>query len=115
MIFLLRVFHITSVEEQGLGHSTLQRHEQGSCGPAIGFENFRMADVWKSGRSLKEGFIVGGILLGYLASYALVDAVGGWRYIYALPLLPAGVLLAGMVRSTSHYVIGIGSLRDEQW
>eukprot|EP00884_Botryococcus_braunii_P016785 jgi/Botrbrau1/3790/Bobra.0183s0023.2 len=47
--------------------------------------------------SLKEGFIVGGILLGYLASYLLVDAVSGWRYIYALPIIPAGVLLAGMV------------------
>jgi len=31
--------------------------------------------------SLKEGFIVGGILLGYLAGSVFVETEGGWRYI----------------------------------
>lgn len=50
-------------------------------------------------RSLKEGLIVVGILLGYLASSQFIDSVGGWRYMYGLSLLPAILLGAGMVSS----------------
>jgi MFS family permease len=53
--------------------------------------------LWRL-RSLKEMFIVGGILLGYLTSYLFVDNVGGWRLMYGLAAGPAVILLAGMVR-----------------
>ena len=43
--------------------------------------------------SLKEGFIVGGILAGFVASAALVDSDGGWRVIWGAAALP-GLLLA---------------------
>eukprot|EP01023_Acetabularia_acetabulum_P013149 TRINITY_DN16287_c0_g1_i2.p1 TRINITY_DN16287_c0_g1~~TRINITY_DN16287_c0_g1_i2.p1 ORF type:complete len:556 (-),score=93.06 TRINITY_DN16287_c0_g1_i2:290-1795(-) len=46
--------------------------------------------------SLKEGFIVGGILLGYLASYLLIQTVGGWRYMFGAALIPAIALAIGM-------------------
>lgn len=46
--------------------------------------------------SLKEGFIVGGILSGYLAGAAFVDTVGGWRDMYALAGPVALVVGAGM-------------------
>jgi Sugar (and other) transporter len=49
--------------------------------------------------SLKEAFIVGGILLGYLASYVWVDEVGGWRLMYGSAALPALALGLGMVRA----------------
>lgn len=47
--------------------------------------------------SCKEGFIVGGILLGYLASALWVGETGGWRYMYGAALLPALLVFAGMV------------------
>ncbi|GAB4813293.1 hypothetical protein N2152v2_000339 [Parachlorella kessleri] len=47
--------------------------------------------------SLKEAFIVGGILAGYAASYLFVEVDGGWRYMYGLAALPAALLGAGMV------------------
>lgn len=45
--------------------------------------------------SLKEGFIVGGILLGYLACEGLITSDGAWRQLSleATPLI--GILLAG--------------------
>jgi sugar porter (SP) family MFS transporter len=45
--------------------------------------------------SLKEGFIVGGILLGYLASEGVISTDGGWRQLFleSTPLI--AVLLAG--------------------
>jgi sugar porter (SP) family MFS transporter len=46
--------------------------------------------------SLKEAFIVGGILLGYGVSYANADVVGGWRYIYGDAIPVAMVLVTGM-------------------
>ncbi|KAK9819163.1 hypothetical protein WJX81_007550 [Elliptochloris bilobata] len=46
--------------------------------------------------SLKECFVVVGILLGYLASYKYAEQVGGWRAMYGLALPPALALLAGM-------------------
>lgn len=46
--------------------------------------------------SLKEGFIVGGILLGYLASALWVSDTGGWRNMYGVALFPAITVLAGM-------------------
>eukprot|EP00967_Tisochrysis_lutea_P158052 scaffold322159_cov18-Tisochrysis_lutea.AAC.2 len=42
--------------------------------------------------SCKEGAIVGGILLGYLVSYLVVDDVGGWRYILGTEL-PLALIL----------------------
>ena len=47
--------------------------------------------------SLKECLIVVGILSGYLASYLLIDTVGGWRTMYGLSFFPAVGLLLGMV------------------
>lgn len=46
--------------------------------------------------SLKEAFIVGGILGGYLVSYLAVDAIGGWRWMYGAAMPLAGVLALGM-------------------
>ncbi|KAI3424105.1 hypothetical protein D9Q98_009466 [Chlorella vulgaris] len=46
--------------------------------------------------SLKEAFIVGGILAGYAASYVYIEQLGGWRWMYGLAALPAVVLAAGM-------------------
>jgi len=48
--------------------------------------------------SLKECFIVGGILAGYLVSYLAVDVVGGWRWMYGSAAPMAIVLAVGMVR-----------------
>lgn len=47
--------------------------------------------------SLKEAFIVGGILLGYLASYFLVDITGGWRGMYGLAVPLTLTLFGGAV------------------
>ena len=38
---------------------------------------------------------MGGILAGYVASYAWVDAAGGWRLIYGAAALPAAALALG--------------------
>ena len=46
--------------------------------------------------SLKEGFIVGGILLGYLGSYAIVGQEGGWRTLLSSSSLVAAALAVGM-------------------
>lgn len=46
--------------------------------------------------SMKEAFIVGGILLGYLVSYLEIDSVGGWRAIYGVGLPLSLLLMAGM-------------------
>jgi len=46
--------------------------------------------------SMKEGFIVGGILLGYLVSYLVINSVGGWRSIYGLGVPLSVLLMAGM-------------------
>jgi hypothetical protein len=47
--------------------------------------------------SLKEAFIVGGILGGYAVSSLVVGEVGGWRTMYGASAPIAGVLAAGMV------------------
>eukprot|EP01025_Chloroclados_australasicus_P047820 TRINITY_DN5395_c2_g1_i1.p1 TRINITY_DN5395_c2_g1~~TRINITY_DN5395_c2_g1_i1.p1 ORF type:complete len:594 (-),score=43.00 TRINITY_DN5395_c2_g1_i1:306-2018(-) len=46
--------------------------------------------------SLKEGFIVGGILLGYFGSYLLIEVVGGWRYMFGAAGVAAFLLGIGM-------------------
>lgn len=46
--------------------------------------------------SLKEAFIVGGILLGFLASSVLISDEGGWRVILALGALPALATAVGV-------------------
>jgi sugar porter (SP) family MFS transporter len=46
--------------------------------------------------SLKEAFIVGGILAGYAIGYLFVEEVGGWRFMYGAGAPLAGVLAAGM-------------------
>jgi sugar porter (SP) family MFS transporter len=47
--------------------------------------------------SLKEAFIVGGILLGYLGGYFEIGEVGGWRWMYGLSAPAAVVMAAGML------------------
>ncbi|GMH43402.1 hypothetical protein BSKO_11324 [Bryopsis sp. KO-2023] len=47
--------------------------------------------------SLKEAFIVGGILLGYLGSYFLVDASAGWRGMYGIAIPIAVAFGIGML------------------
>ena len=51
--------------------------------------------------SMKEVFIVGGILLGYVSSYLFVDDVGGWRSIYGFAAPLAVLLGLGMVSGTN--------------
>uniref|UniRef100_A0A0D6R4K2 Major facilitator superfamily (MFS) profile domain-containing protein n=1 Tax=Araucaria cunninghamii TaxID=56994 RepID=A0A0D6R4K2_ARACU len=46
--------------------------------------------------SLKEFFIVIGMLLGYLVSSLAVDAVGGWRYMYGASIPLAIIMGLGM-------------------
>ncbi|WCJ20472.1 Major facilitator superfamily protein [Euphorbia peplus] len=46
--------------------------------------------------SLKELFIVLGILLGYLVGSFQIDAVGGWRYMYGLSVPVAFLMGLGM-------------------
>ncbi|KAL4515024.1 hypothetical protein Ndes2526B_g03660 [Nannochloris sp. 'desiccata'] len=46
--------------------------------------------------SLKEAFIVGGILAGYAIGYVFVEKVGGWRFMYGAGAPLAGILAAGM-------------------
>ena len=50
--------------------------------------------------SLKEGFIVGGILAGFLASAAAVDGDGGWRLIWGGAALPGLLLAVGALSVT---------------
>ena len=50
--------------------------------------------------SLKEGFIVGGILAGFLASAAGVDGDGGWRLIWGAAALPGLALAVGALVAT---------------
>lgn len=45
--------------------------------------------------SLKEGFIVGGILIGYLASEGVMTADGGWRQLFLESTPVIALLLAG--------------------
>ncbi|KAF3334597.1 D-xylose-proton symporter-like 3 [Carex littledalei] len=47
--------------------------------------------------SLKELFIVLGILLGYLVGSLEINTVGGWRYMYGLSAPVAVVMLIGML------------------
>ena len=49
--------------------------------------------------SVKEAFIVGGILLGYLTSFLFIDHVGGWRSMYGAAAPIALALGLGMVGS----------------
>lgn len=46
--------------------------------------------------SLKEFFIVLGMLLGYLVSSLAVDAIGGWRYMYGASIPLALIMTIGM-------------------
>ena len=48
--------------------------------------------------SLKEGFIVGGILLGYLGSYIINGEDDGWRTLLSSSIVLSGALALGMVR-----------------
>jgi sugar porter (SP) family MFS transporter len=48
--------------------------------------------------SLKEGFIVGGILLGYLGSYGINGQEGGWRTLLSSSVVLASFLAIGMTR-----------------
>ncbi|KAH7281223.1 hypothetical protein KP509_36G036200 [Ceratopteris richardii] len=46
--------------------------------------------------SMKEAFIVLGMLLGYLVGYLAVDTVGGWRIVYSVAGPIALIMAAGM-------------------
>lgn len=46
--------------------------------------------------SMKEAFIVLGMLLGYLVGYLAVDTVGGWRYMYGVSAPIALIMAIGM-------------------
>lgn len=48
--------------------------------------------------SLKEAFVVIGILLGYTVSYIFISSRGGWRWMYGIGVMPAVALGTGMVR-----------------
>lgn len=48
--------------------------------------------------SLKEGFIVGGIMLGYLGSYLIFGQDEGWRSLLSTPAAASVVLMLGMSR-----------------
>ncbi|KAL3146782.1 hypothetical protein ABBQ38_014764 [Trebouxia sp. C0009 RCD-2024] len=64
--------------------------------------------------SCKEGFIVGGILLGYLASALWVGETGGWRYMYGAALPPALIVFAGMawLPESPRWLLLSGATRD---
>ncbi|KAJ3704558.1 hypothetical protein LUZ61_008263 [Rhynchospora tenuis] len=47
--------------------------------------------------SLKELFIVLGILLGYLVGSLEINAVGGWRYMYGMSVPMAAIMAIGML------------------
>ncbi|KAJ4733920.1 Major facilitator superfamily protein [Rhynchospora pubera] len=47
--------------------------------------------------SLKELFIVLGILLGYLVGSLQINAVGGWRYMYGMSVPMAAIMAIGML------------------
>lgn len=51
--------------------------------------------------SLKEAFIVGGILLGYLVSYLFVNSSSGWRIMYGVAIPLAVIFGLGMVSPVS--------------
>jgi len=71
--------------------------------------------------SLKEGFIVGGILLGYVLGFSFAEVEGGWRYMwgasapiavafalgmYLLPESPRWIMLRGLSRRTAAEALG---------
>lgn len=45
--------------------------------------------------SLKEAFIVVGILAGYVIGYVLKDTLGGWKYMYGASSVVAAVMFIG--------------------
>jgi sugar porter (SP) family MFS transporter len=46
--------------------------------------------------SLKEGFIVIGMLLGYLMGFGFENYTDGWRYMEGLPMIIAAFIIVGM-------------------
>lgn len=46
-----------------------------------------------------------GILSGYLASYLLIEEVGGWRWMYGVSVFPAVALGAGVVSHLSSHTV----------
>eukprot|EP00894_Picocystis_sp_ML_P003708 jgi/Pico_ML_1/54225/g28.t1 len=65
--------------------------------------------------SLKEAFIVGGILAGFVVSRMFADMEGGWRWIYGVAVLPAGVLglLMYSLPPSPRWLLMRGRGRDE--
>jgi len=74
-----------------------------------------VSTVWCSQISCKEGAIVGGILLGYLVSYLVVDWEGGWRFILGTELPLALVLGAGEYIPTLDHLIMYVSYLGGDW
>ena len=67
--------------------------------------------------SLKEGFIVGGILLGYLGSYVIVGEEGGWRTLLSSSSLVAAALAVGMTAlpDSPRWLAQKGGSEEEVW
>jgi len=65
--------------------------------------------------SLKEGFIVGGILVGYLVSYAVVDQEAGWRTLLSSSVYLAVPLTVGMsyLPNTPRWLLQAGKSAHE--
>lgn len=53
---------------------------------------------------MKEAAIVGGILGGYLVSYAVSEDVGGWREVYEAAVPAAAALAVGMVSGYDQFI-----------
>jgi MFS family permease len=64
--------------------------------------------------SLKEGFIVGGILLGYLGSYAIVGQEGGWRTLLSSSSLVAAALAVGTALQRVRGRSAVGDAFDQE-
>jgi MFS transporter, SP family, galactose:H+ symporter len=64
--------------------------------------------------SLNQLCITGGILVSYLAGFALADASGGWRWMLVLGAVPGIILSAGMLvlPESPRWLAGHGRERD---
>jgi len=66
--------------------------------------------------SLKEGFIVIGILLGYVIGFVYDETIGGWRNVYSASIIFGAIMFAGMffLPRSSRWLL-LKGLKDEAW
>ncbi|CAM9401921.1 unnamed protein product [Heterosigma akashiwo] len=66
--------------------------------------------------SLKEAFIVVGILIGYVLGYVYDETAGGWRYVYGSSMLFAAAMFVGMLMlpPSSRWLVTRGR-NEEAW